>query len=152
METQLKKNNIILAIGIDNVIHFKISNENINTKNFLEFIKEMKNQHIVDVPTKYFIIMDNLPLHKNNEIIKFLVESILNVIFKAPYCSIFNSVELSFRTIKRKIYSNIYTTIEEINEEIKKYLEDKEITKQYYLIIMKLYNNTHHRSKTKLLI
>ena len=67
-------NKLIFAIGTDNIIHFIINNGKTNTGKFLEFIKEMKNKFTIDKATKYFIIMDNLPLHKSNEIIKFLVE------------------------------------------------------------------------------
>ena len=37
----------------------------------------------------------------------------------------FNSAELAFRAIKRKIYSNIYDTIEQVYSDLKNYLDDK---------------------------
>ena len=81
--------------------------ENTNSEIFLEFIREINDIIKVDKSKKYFLIMDNLICYKNDKVIDILVKSNLCSIFNAPYNSIFNSAELSFREIKRKIYSNI---------------------------------------------
>lgn len=39
----------------------------------------------------------------------------------------FNVIELSFRSIKKITYSNLYNSIEEVNEDVSKYLLSKEI-------------------------
>ena len=101
------KNNLLLAIGKDFVLHYKIIQENTNSEIFLEFIKEINDIIKVNKSKKYFLIMDNLICHINDKVIDFLVKSNLCSIFTAPCNSIFNAAELSFRAIKRKIYTNI---------------------------------------------
>lgn len=123
-----KKNNLLLAVGKDFVLHYKITQENTNRQIFLEFLKEINKKILANKNKKYFLIMDNLVCHKNDEVIKFLVKSKLCIIFNAPYNSIFNAIELSFMGIKQKIYSNLYNTIEDVKVEIKNYLENKEIS------------------------
>lgn len=132
------KNNLILAVGIDNIFEYKITTENTNSEIFLEFLKSVNDKIKKKVNTKYILIMDNFVCHKNPLVIDFLVESKLNVIFNAPYCSSFNTVELCFRAIKKKTYSNLYNSIDDINNEIKNYLNSKEIGKT----LLSNYNET----------
>ena len=126
-DSNKKKNNLILAVGCDNVFHYKIKTENINAEIFLEFLKDLYSKIKSDQNNKYVLIMDNLQCHKNIEIINFLIESKLNALFNAPYCSMFNAVELAFRSIKRKIYSKIYNSLDEVNSDIISYLSDNKI-------------------------
>ena len=54
-------------------------------------------------------------------------ESKINVLFNAPYNSIFNAVELCFKAIKKKTYNNLFNSLDEINIFIKNYLDGSEI-------------------------
>ena len=67
-------------------------------------MKGLSKKLKLDQTNKYILIMDNLPSHKKWNVIKFFVNEKLNVIFNAPYNSIFNSVELSLRAIKKRTY------------------------------------------------
>ena len=82
--------------------------------------------------------MDNLSSHKKGNVIKFFVDEKLNVLFNAPYNSVFNSVELSFRSIKKRTYSKLYQSIEEVKKDIINYLESDEISQT----IKKNFNET----------
>ena len=61
---------MILAVGCDNVFHYKIKTENVNAEIFLEFLKDLYSKIKSDQNNKYVLIMDNLKCHKNIEIIK----------------------------------------------------------------------------------
>lgn len=122
------KNNLLLAVGKDFVSHYSITTENTNSNNFLIFLKELSEKLLLNKDKNYVFIMDNLICHKNDEVIKYLVNSRLCTIFNAPYCSMFNAVELAFRAIKRKIYANLYNSIEDVKNEINNYLKNENIS------------------------
>lgn len=130
--SQKKKCNLLLAVGIDSIIHYKIVDENTNSYIFLGFIKEIKEILDKNNNNKYVLIMDNLKSHKTDEVIKFLSESKLNTIFNAPYCSMFNAVELAFRAIKKFTYSHVYENIEDAKNDVKKLLDSENINKTLY--------------------
>ena len=121
------KKNLILAVGQDEVIHYKLTEENINTEVFIKFLEELKEQVDKKKNNQYFIIMDNLPTHKDTQIIKYLFESKMNVLFNVPYYSQFISIELTFKFLKRKIYSHLYETFEQVDKEVINFFEDKAI-------------------------
>lgn len=75
------------------------------------------------------MILDNLKVHKTEEVFKFLKQNNLCTVFNAPYMSIFNSIEISFRSIKKVVYSNIYNSIKGVIEDVIKYLESNELEK-----------------------
>ena len=131
-DTQKKKCNLLLAVGTDSVIHYKILEENTNSYIFLGFMKEIKEILETKKNNKYVLIMDNLKSHKTDEVIKFLSESKLNTIFNAPYCSMFNGVELAFRAIKKFTYSHVYENIKDIIDDVKKLLDAEDIKKTLY--------------------
>ena len=122
-----EKNNLILAVGIDKIFHYSLKIENTDAKNFLEFLKELIKILSNEKNKKFIIVMDNLTCHKKKEVITFLVNSKINVIFNARYMSSFNAVELAFRAIKKQIYSNIYNSMDEIKSDIINYLGSKKI-------------------------
>ena len=121
------KSNLILAVGVDNVIKYKITSDNTNSEIFLSFLKELNIILKEKAYKKYILIMDNLKSHKKDNVINFFIETKTNVIFISPYCSIFNAVELCFRVIKRKTYSKLYSSLEEQNTNIAKILENEDL-------------------------
>ena len=133
-----EKSNLLLAIEEDKVIHYSLTQENTNSEIFLEFMKELVKKLKLHQTNKYILIMDNLSSHKKGNVIKFFVDEKLNVLFNAPYNSVFNSVELSFRSIKKITYSKLYQSIEEVKKDIINYLESDEISQ----IIKKYINET----------
>ena len=127
LESLKGKNNLLLAVGSKQVYYHSITNENTNSVIFLNFIKELINKIKINKNNIYVLIMDNLPCHKKDDVNQFLVDPKINAVFTAPYNSSFNAVELSFRSIKRKTYSNIYCSLEEMKNDIINYLKSKEI-------------------------
>ena len=55
-----------------------------------------------------------------------LKQNKISVIFNAPYMSIFNAIELSFRDLKKIIYSNIYNSMEEVYNDVIKFLKSEQ--------------------------
>ena len=60
----IEKDNLLLAIGVDKVIHYSLTQENTNSEIFLEFMKGLSKKLKLDQTNKYILIMDNLPSHK----------------------------------------------------------------------------------------
>lgn len=118
------KRNLLLAVGKDQVYAYKITNESTTSTVFIDFLNNVYNSIKNDKSHQYFLIMDNLPAHKTYEVFQFLKEKKMPTLFNAAYKSIFNAIELSFRSIKKITYSNIYNSIEEVNKDIINYLEN----------------------------
>lgn len=121
------KSNLLLAVGKDRVYASKITKENTNSSNFLEFLKILSVELSKRGEKKYVLIMDNLPAHKADNVIDFLKKNEICTIFNIPYMSNFNAIELSFRSIKKITYTNLYNSIDEVNEDVSKFLLSKEI-------------------------
>ena len=114
-----KKINFLLAIGVNNIIHYKLTNENTNTNTFKNFFIEILNKLNSDDLTNTIIIMDNLTSHLTVEIKKIIISKSLKVLYTVPYESIFNPIELSFRGIKLFTYKKIYNTLSDLENDIK---------------------------------
>ncbi len=89
-----KKDNLLLAIGTQNIFHYIITSDNTNSDIFLSFLQEVINKIRKERNNKYILIMDNLSCHKNDNIIQFLVEEKQNVIF-TPHIVLY-LMQLSF--------------------------------------------------------
>lgn len=124
-----KRKNLLLVVSHNEVIHFKITNDNTNEQNFLIFMEELEEILSKKNKEKFVIVMDNLSVHKTKGIINFYKKHHLNIIFNCPYRSNFNAVELAFRIIKIKLYNNLYENIEEVALEVDKILKDKNLEK-----------------------
>lgn len=132
------KNNLLLAVGTDRVFSYKMTKDNTTSDIFLDFLKDLAKEINKDTQKKYFLIMDNFRCHKTENVIEFLTKSKLNTIFNAPYYSSFNSIELTFRSIKKITYSNIYDSIDEVIADVEKYLKDDRIKR----ILLSNYRDT----------
>jgi len=124
-----KRANLLLVVSKDKVIYFEINEQGTNQKTFIKFlegfIKSIENED----NKKYILVLDNLSAHKTPEVTNFLIDNKINVIYNSPYVSEFNCVELSFRYIKKIIYSKIYETIENTIKDVENLLKSKEIQK-----------------------
>ena len=97
---------MILGIGKNKIYCYKIIDKNVYTNIFKEFLKELVSILNKTKDKKFILKLDNLRVHKTDEVFKFLKENNICVSFNASYMSIFNSIELAFRSVKKKIYSN----------------------------------------------
>ena len=55
-----KKTNMILAVDDNKILNYKLLNESINSKNFLEFLDELKTK-IGEMNIKNYIIVSVIP-------------------------------------------------------------------------------------------
>ena len=122
-----EKTNMILAVGQNKIYSYKIIDQNVNSNIFIDFLKELIETINTIKETKYVLILDNLKAHKTEDVFKFLKINNICAVFNAPYMSIFNSIELSFRSIKKIVYSNLYDSLEDVKADVIKYLKSDDI-------------------------
>ena len=127
------KKNLILAITKGEIIYYEILEKNTNSNVFLEFLEKLFTKKIQGQNKKFVLVMDNCTSHKTNEIIEFFLNEKINIIYTPPYQSIFNPIELAFRALKRKIYSKIYSDIEELMSDEKDFFKSKELKRTLLL-------------------
>lgn len=78
--------------------------------------------------------MDNLSIHLTRSLFEFYQKEKLKILFNVPYLSPFNMVELCFRQMKRETYTHLYSSIEELKNDISSILSsDKLRTELKYL-------------------
>ena len=112
------KLNIIMAIGKDKVYSIKMNKENTSTEIYIDFLKQLNEELKKEQKKKFVIILDNLKVHKTKEAISYCISQKMNLLFNIPYQSVFNTIELCFRVIKRHIYQNLYSSIDEMKNDI----------------------------------
>jgi transposase len=112
------KFNIILAISINKVINYEITNENINKNNFAKFLENTINKMNIEELNNTIFIMDNLSVHCCKKLIRIMKRKKLKVLFTVPYESCFNPIELAFRYIKNKTYKKIYLKIKDLKKDV----------------------------------
>ena len=109
-----QKRNLLLAVGTNKILKYEITEENTTAKVFLEFLNGLLEVLCQEKSERYLIILDNHSSHKKEEVIEFLKEKKIPVVFNAPYMSAFNAIELAFRAIKKIAYSNLYNSIDDV--------------------------------------
>lgn len=124
-----KKLNIIMAVGKNKVFKMDLNEENTTAEIYLNFLKNLYESLKKENNKKYVIILDNLKLHKTKEVISYCIEKKINLVFNIPYQSIFNGIELCFRSMKKIIYSNIYNSVDEIKEMLNSLIQDEKFKK-----------------------
>ena len=127
-----KRKNLIAAVDHDNILYYKINDENTNENKFLSFMKEIKNMIDEKNIKDHVIIMDNLSCHKTPLLKTFYLKNNINIIFNSPYQSSFNLIELFFRLFKRKIYKNLYSSTEEATKDIEKIIQNENLKYSLY--------------------
>lgn len=124
-----KRASIIMAVDENDVIFYQINKENTSSEKFLEFMKEL-NKKLYNIKYgKYVLVLDSLSSHKTNDLIEYYSNNRINVIFNSPYISVFNSIELAFRSIKRKIYVSLFDSLESIESRIINIITSEEFKK-----------------------
>ena len=109
--------NLIMGVSDNDVIHYSFNSENTNEKIFGDFMLSLHEKIKEKGISSYAIILDNLSSHKTKSLIKLYISKKINIIFNSPYQSAFNAIELSFRSLKKFLYSKIFETMEKIIDE-----------------------------------
>lgn len=126
---KLFKSNLLMAVDDKNVIYYEISDESTTEKTFINFIKNLIKTLKEKYEGKFIIVLDNLSSHKTPLVKQFFIENNINIVFNSPYHSEWNSIELAFRSLKRKYYQILFETKEEQVNYIKSFLENKDFSK-----------------------
>ena len=121
------KINIILAVSINKVINYEMTEANTNKNNFEKFlIITISKMSDFEIKNSIFI-MDNLSVHCCQKIINFMNKKKLKVLYTVPYESYFNPIELAFRYIKNIIYRKIYSNIRDLKRDVVRIISKKDI-------------------------
>lgn len=107
---------LILGVSNKNIIHKIFLKGSVNTKIFLDFLREMIKDLTDEEKKKIIIVMDNATYHVGYEVVQFFKEQKIKGLTICPYRSPFNMIELVFRFVKNIIYKNIYNTMEELKK------------------------------------
>ena len=95
------KVNLIAAVSKNEIFHYEMKNDNINSLLFLDFMKALKEKIKSQSDKKFIIVLDNCTSHKTEELIKFYIGEKLNILFNVQYFSYFNCVELWFSNVSQ---------------------------------------------------
>lgn len=128
-----EKLNLIAAITKDKILYYELNESNTNAIIFLNFIKKVKEIIYNNPNNKYILLMDNFTGHKTPELMEYYKNEKLNVIFNIPYSSYFNTIELCFRGLKKRLYSNIYNSKKDMELEVKQYLQSSNLAQTLLL-------------------
>ena len=142
-----KKLNLLMAIDEEKIIYYEINKENTDEAVFLNFMDKLNHEIIEKKLTPYVIIMDNLSCHKTSNLIDFYIQNKINILFNTPYLSTFNAIELSFRNIKKFLYTKYFSSIEEVEAQVKLYLNNEKMAKgikENYKETLIKYKNFNH--------
>lgn len=117
------KRNLLLAVDENKAIYWEILDESTNEIVFLNFIKNLQQKLVLTLYPKYVICMDNHSSHKTASLLNFYKDNKMNILFNSPYVSVFNSVELAFRHIKRILYMDLFSNIGELCSKVENILQ-----------------------------
>lgn len=94
----LRKNKftLIMAIGVNGIIHYDILNDSCNKSNFVDFITDLP-RHLVAGKT---LVMDNISFHHSKETLEAVKDKGCNILHIPPYSPRYNAIEYAFSTIK----------------------------------------------------
>jgi hypothetical protein len=142
-ETRIKeKTNIIMAIGINGIIHYKMVESSIDKKKFLEFIEELCNKLTKNEQDNSLIVFDNATCHKAKNIIKIYKKKNLKILTNIPYKSEYNGIEYCFCYFKNIYYKYFLKNKIEQIQKIKEILDSKDLQnncKSFYLQALEKY-------------
>lgn len=120
-----KRLNLLMAINQDSILHYEFNFETTDEDIFYKFMK-----NLIEIISKKnlnpcVVIMDNFSCHKTNKLIQLYSKNNINILFNIPYLSSFNAIELSFRNLKRYLYTKSFSSIDAIKKEAEKIMEEK---------------------------
>ena len=128
----------MIGVTKDKVVKYKLIEEETNSINFLQFMKELVDQMSLEEKTKTVILMGNCSCHQTPSLFKFYDDNKLKILFNVPYKSTFNMVENVFRLIKNITYKKLYKNIIELKKDLKIIIEGDNVVKS----LSKLYKET----------
>ena len=142
---KIRNHQLILASTFDKIIHHKVFPGINNQFTFTAFLQELKSKIEEKFPSESKIIfyLDGPFVHDNERVYNFFKDNNLKLIYGVRYYSKLDFCEYLFQIIKKKHYSNVYTTeadLESFIDNSAKDLRDKkslENLKRHYFKLIK---------------
>ena len=132
-----KKINMILAVDDNKILNYNLLNESVNSKNFLDFLDELKTK-IGEINIKnYIIVLDNAKYHLEKSVKEYALKNNFKILTNCPYYSKFNPIEFVFRSIKTKLYKNLIDKKKTLRKFILEVINDKSFEKTITKIFLK---------------
>ena len=78
----------------------------------------------------YLIVLDNLSVHKTQDLLDFYKINKVYIVFNSPYISKFNAIEFTFRELKKIIYWKVYKDGEDLIKDVNKILTSELFNKK----------------------
>lgn len=97
--------------------------ENMNNELVKKFITDLVDKFDENKKQNIIIIMDNMSCHLTSDMFEIYHKNKLKVLFNIPYNSIWNMIELVFRTIKNITYKRLYQNIKHLENDIKNIIQ-----------------------------
>lgn len=116
------------AMKCDSLFFFEIQNKPYNIEDFKMFLEKLIYWLGVEQITGAYLVMDNVPFHKKQEIKDFITESGHNYVYLPPYSPFLNPIENMFSKWKNgvkkrksqsedELYENIHAAAGDISNE-----------------------------------
>lgn len=117
-ETKLKeKINIIMAINLNGILHYKIEKTTINQKIFEDFLNELIDKMSDEQNLNFVFIFDKATIHKTKNMTKLYKNKGLKILTNIPYKSEFNAIEYFFGNFNNGYYKFCFSNkIEQKNK------------------------------------
>ena len=136
-----EKRNLLMAVSPYKTVYFEITNKNTNSNVFKDFFENMLNKLSNEEKTRSVFILDNLSSHATLQMFDFYNSKKLKILFGVPYFSKLNMIELCFRGIKNILYKNLFSTIKDVEEKVKKIIMDNDFISSYKFFFKETLNN-----------
>lgn len=127
-----KKVNLIMAVSNRKIYHYMLTYENVNTEIFKKFITDLAENICKEEQNANIIIMDNMTSHLTSQMFETYNKYKLKILFNVPYKSMWNMIELVFRTIKNITYKKLYANIKNLENDIKDIIKSGKIEESLF--------------------
>ena len=127
-----KKINLIMAVSNRKINHYLLTYENVNNKIFKKFIIDLAENMDENEQKASIIIMDNMASHLTSDMFEIYNKYKLKILFNVPYKSMWNMIELVFRTIKNITYKKLYNNIKYLENDINNIIKSGKIEESLF--------------------
>ena len=135
--------NLILCVSNSKVIAKKFTKNPVDSKVFIEFLDDLVKELSEEEKRNTIIVMDNATFHISGDVVNFFKNNKLKGLTICPYRSSFNMIELTFRYVKNIIYKNVYSKLNDLQQDVIKILESRKLK----MTLINLYKETLQKYK-----
>lgn len=104
---------MIAAMDVRGIRRHAFVEGGVKAKDFLDFVRRVLGPSLR--PGKV-VVMDNLSLHKNPEVLRYLERRLCRVVFVPPYSPDTNPIEMAFSKIKHHVRKAVALTMRAVRD------------------------------------